>query len=787
MTTSSRLARARRVPAACARTIALTAATLGAILAPDTLARQFRPGMIPNGDVFSCNTCHLFGGGTARNPFGLAVQAITGSSSRAFWTPTLAAVDSDGDGFTNGQELGDPDGDGIPTPGATITNPGDPNSKPVNQAPQISLSGPTDGAVFSAPALAAVTASASDGDGTIARVEFFTNGRLLGAVTTPPYSLLVDWALGAHTVTARATDNQGASATSPAIAMTVNAPDPTTLAAPKASGADVELQWNGGAGPFAVQTRATLNDPWCTSGDMTTNRSATIANKGGSALFQVADLAAAPAIPFSVVLAGAHERPNPVTTTASGFGTLKLLGSTLTFDIQYSGFGEVATLAHIHGPSSIDGTAGVMIDLAPFNGGAFGTNGTLAGSVILTPAQKAAILSGKTYVNVHTATNKGGEIRGQVVPVLMQASLAGANERPNPVASSGFGSALFLLAGDQLTFQVTYGGLGGPATLAHIHGPADADNAAGVMIDLAPFNGGAFGTSGSLAGTVTLTPAQLSAVASGRTYVNVHTDANRAGEIRGQIVPCATAVPFSASLAGAFEKPNAVTTAGTGTGLFALEGQTLLFNVGYTGLSGTATLAHIHGPADVNTAAGVMIDLKPFNGGAFGTHGTLSGSVVLTADQRAALLAGRTYVNVHTEANKPGEIRGQIAPVLSIATLNGANEKPTAVTTTGAGTGHFLLAGNQLRFNVTYRALSGAATLAHIHGPADENTAAPVMVDLAPFNGGAFGASGALGGTLTLDAASLPAFIAEQTYVNVHTAANKPGEIRGQVIRPVLP
>lgn len=80
-------------------------------------ARDFRVNQIPNGQVFRCATCHVSaGGGGARNPFGQAVQAITGTSSRPFWSATLAAADSDGDGFSNGQELGDVEGTAVRCP-----------------------------------------------------------------------------------------------------------------------------------------------------------------------------------------------------------------------------------------------------------------------------------------------------------------------------------------------------------------------------------------------------------------------------------------------------------------------------------------------------------------------------------------------------------------------------------------------------------------------------------------------------------------------------------------------
>jgi hypothetical protein len=55
-----------------------------------------------------------------------------------------------------------------------------------------------------------------------------------------------------------------------------------------------------------------------------------------------------------------------------------------------------------------------MVDLAPFNGGAFGTGGSLVGTVNLTPPQLANIIDLLTYVNIHTTPNPGGEIRGQL-------------------------------------------------------------------------------------------------------------------------------------------------------------------------------------------------------------------------------------------------------------------------------------------------------------------------------------------------------------------------------------
>jgi CHRD domain-containing protein len=85
-------------------------------------------------------------------------------------------------------------------------------------------------------------------------------------------------------------------------------------------------------------------------------------------------------------------------------------------------------------------------------------------------------------------------------------------------------------ASKTLTWTVTYSGLGGPATAAHIHGPAAPGANAGVLV---PFNGD---LASPIKGSATLTDAQISDLEAGKWYVNIHTAANKSGEIRGQLV-----------------------------------------------------------------------------------------------------------------------------------------------------------------------------------------------------------------------------------------------------------
>ena len=118
---------------------------------------------------------------------------------------------------------------------------------------------------------------------------------------------------------------------------------------------------------------------------------------------------------------------------------------------------------------------------------------------------------------------------------------------------------------------------------------------------------------------------------------------------------------ISARLSGAAEVPP-VASAATGSfdGSLTRDSNVLRYKITYSGLSGPATAAHIHGPAPAGQNAGVMV---PFTSAA----SPIEGEATLTASQVADLLAGRLYVNVHTAAHPGGEIRGQLQPSTAAA------------------------------------------------------------------------------------------------------------------------
>jgi glucose/arabinose dehydrogenase/regulation of enolase protein 1 (concanavalin A-like superfamily) len=104
---------------------------------------------------------------------------------------------------------------------------------PANAPPVVSLTAPTSGASFTAPASITLTATASDSDGTISKVEFYQGSTLLGSDTTAPYEYV--WsgvAAGNYSLTARATDNSGAVTTSGAVSITVTNPSGGGLPSP---------------------------------------------------------------------------------------------------------------------------------------------------------------------------------------------------------------------------------------------------------------------------------------------------------------------------------------------------------------------------------------------------------------------------------------------------------------------------------------------------------------------------------------------------------------------------
>ena len=117
----------------------------------------------------------------------------------------------------------------------------------------------------------------------------------------------------------------------------------------------------------------------------------------------------------------------------------------------------------------------------------------------------------------------------------------------------------------------------------------------------------------------------------------------------------ASAEKLKATLDGKSEVP-ATTTSGTGTADLDYDAASkkLSWKLTYSGLSGPATAAHFHGPAEAGKNAGVMVPIPGI------ASSPVEGSATLTEAQASDLMSGKLYMNIHTAANPGGEIRGQV-------------------------------------------------------------------------------------------------------------------------------
>ena len=239
-------------------------------------------------------------------------------------------------------------------------------------------------------------------------------------------------------------------------------------------------------------------------------------------------------VQIAATMVAGEETPTPKGDVAAARGsftgtlTKTDSGTALNWQLSFSGLTGDGIAAHIHiAPRGVAGPVVVPL-CTPCTSGATGTAN-------ITTTMLDAIQTDRAYVNVHTKTNPPGEIRGQVSPVAtLTTSLRAAQERPKPKGNVRRARGAFTVtitnqgSSAVLVWRLTFSRLTGKAFAAHIHSGARG-KAGPVIVPLCtPCRTGA-------RGRVTVDASVISALESGRTYVNVHTTKNPAGEIRGQL------------------------------------------------------------------------------------------------------------------------------------------------------------------------------------------------------------------------------------------------------------
>ncbi len=323
---------------------------------------------------------------------------------------------------------------------------------------------------------------------------------------------------------------------------------------------------------------------------------------------------------------------------------------------------------------------------------------------------------------------------------------------------------------------LTVTGLTGDVNAAHIH-TAEAGNNGGVIIQLEM---GANNTLSIPDGTV-LDANQLADLLAGKTYFNVHTTANPAGEVRGQIIPD-THKLIRVTLNGDNTVPQIpATTTASGIGYITINmtgNREIIANFTATNLD-DATAAHIHS-GFAGIAGGVVTSFV--QDGTNPAFWVLADDAMLTQEELDTLDEAGLYINVHSLANASGEIRGQISPEgISVvrSVLSGDQEVP-AVMTAGSGVGYATVNTNngELNANITTSDLSSGATAAHIHqGSAGANGGVIVGLVQDAANEAVWATE--VGAVLTAE--QIIIFSSGETYFNVHTPTNAAGEVRGQI------
>ena len=129
----------------------------------------------------------------------------------------------------------------------------------------------------------------------------------------------------------------------------------------------------------------------------------------------------------------------------------------------------------------------------------------------------------------------GWAVAAQAASESFKVALTGAQQVP-PVETAGSGTANLTYdpATHVLTWDITYSGMSAGATMAHFHGPA-APGANGPVVVWLSHKGSP--ADSPIKGQATLTPEQVTQFTAGQWYINVHTAAHPAGEIRGQVMP----------------------------------------------------------------------------------------------------------------------------------------------------------------------------------------------------------------------------------------------------------
>lgn len=338
------------------------------------------------------------------------------------------------------------------------------------------------------------------------------------------------------------------------------------------------------------------------------------------------------------------------------------------------------------------------------------------------------------------------------------------------------GTAAFTLTDEGLTYIIAVDSIS-KITGAQFHYGAIGDTGRAFISFMHSFRGnvayGVWKTNDS----IPLTEDLINALLTGKIYVNIHTEANPNGEIRGQVL-VTSGTSLSTILSGDQEVP-AVTSVGSGTGTFLLTDAGLAYSITVNGLS-DATEAHFH-LGELGVSGDVVKPLTISSNRIVGIWSKTDAGVPLSDRWVAALLTDSIYVNVHTKNHPEGEIRGQVhleGGIGFYANMTGAQEVPP-ISSLAKATGYFVLTQRGLVFNITVSSKDSIIAAQFYRAPA--GMVGGVVRTLNELKGSQAAGIWKFDDAEPLSSEILAELLKGNIYINMVTSLHPTGEIRGQV------
>ncbi|MEX2116962.1 MAG: CHRD domain-containing protein [Bacteroidota bacterium] len=427
--------------------------------------------------------------------------------------------------------------------------------------------------------------------------------------------------------------------------------------------------------------------------------------------------------------------------TGTFAGTLSSDLKTLTYQITYGKLEGTFQAAHFH-----SALTGGIVQAITFTGNtATGTWSNIPDSL------SKLFFSGNIYVNIHSSTESGGEIRGNLFPrqlafiMKLDGTQAGTGS-----AGKGTGYATLSEGGTgDIEYRITFAGLTGTYSQAHFH----ALPSTGIV------HGFTTPDSVTISGTWSNPPdSAYSLFLRNNIYINIHSTTSPGGEIRSNAVPTGE-LPFIATLDGA-QASTASTAKGTAWAVLNAADLSVRYHATYAQLGGTYQQAHFHTRTNASIVHGVS-----FAGNATTTGPWTSLSDVNLQD----LVSGRIYLNIHSTTSPGGEIAGDLMYYdgVMVASLDG---QQASTASNGKGTAWLYFDGDSVRYRMTIAGLTGTFSAAHFHyGPTTGILQAITFSD-----------SNATGVWGVADS-MVNVFVRGDVYINVHSSTSPGGEIRGDL------